>query len=178
MKNAFCSKVAGSLLLSAGLFASGAVFADTTLTFDAAGNAIFGALHATGGMYDDVYLFDIDETSYASGTAVVGKTWIDGTRLANYGITDVQFFWQDDMGVRTDLDTVFSAGGSIDFYPSAALASGTYGFMVTGSTTNGGSYAGTLNIAAVPEPATYAMLGIGIGLLAFTARRKTNNKLG
>ncbi len=184
MKKAFFSKVAGSLLLSAGVLASGAAFADETITFDTQGNAVFGLTHETAGDFVDTYLFSIDPATQAwlSGTAITGKTWIDGARLANYGITDITFFSEVN-GVRTNLDTAFTSGNAIEFYPVESLLAGNYGFTVTGSTLNnasGGSYAGTLNVVAapIPEPATYAMLGIGIGLLAFSARGKTNNKLG
>ena len=182
MKKALFSKVAGSLLLSAGLLASGAASAQTTLTFNADGNANFSAAHAWSAADNiDTYLFDVDTTSWAAGTAVVGRTTINGARVANYAITDIQFFWQGDDGTRTDLDTVFTTDGGIEFYPVAALTAGSYGFTVTGNTltaNTGGIYAGTLNLAPVPEPTAYAMLGVGIGLLAFTARRKTDNKLG
>ncbi|MBB3221762.1 FxDxF family PEP-CTERM protein [Pseudoduganella umbonata] len=182
MKKALFSKVAGSLLLSAGLLASGAASAQTTLTFNADGNATFSALHDWSAASNiDTYLFEVDTTSWASGTAVVGRTAINGARQANYAITDIQFFWEADDGTRTDLDTVFTTDGGIEFYPVDSLNAGAYGFTVTGNTlaTNlGGAYAGTLNLAPVPEPTTYAMLGIGIGLLAFTARRKIDNKLG
>ncbi|WEF35185.1 FxDxF family PEP-CTERM protein [Pseudoduganella chitinolytica] len=183
MKKAFFSKVAGSLLLSAGLLASGVAVADETLTFDSAGNATFGITHDAMGSFTDTFLFSVDPATQAwiSGTAVVGKTYIDGARLANYGITDITFF-ADVGGVRTNLETSFTTDGGIEFYPVEGLSAGNYGFTVSGNVLNGaagGSYAGTLNVAApVPEPATYAMLGVGIGLLAFTARRKTNNKLG
>lgn len=181
MKKAFFSKVAGSLLLSAGLLASGVAAADETLTFDAAGNATFGMTHLTGS-FTDTFLFSINPSTdaWVSGTAIVGKTYIDGARLANYGITDITFF-SEVGGVRTNLETSFTSDGHIEFYPVEGLSAGNYGFTVSGSTINGasgGSYAGTLNVSAVPEPATYAMLGVGVGLLAFTARRKTNNKLG
>ncbi len=176
MKKALFSKVAGSLLLSAGLFAAGGASAQTTLTFDAAGNTTFGATHATAGNYEDVYLFAVDATSWVWGNAIVG---IDRNALSNYGITDITFFSEAN-GTRTDLTTSFSSNGSILFSADEALTSGTYGFVVTGGTlTQGnGGYAGNLSLAPVPEPATYAMLGVGIGLLAFTARRKQNNKLG
>ncbi|AXA91430.1 FxDxF family PEP-CTERM protein [Massilia sp. YMA4] len=182
MKKALFSKVAGSLLLSAGLLASGVAAADTTLTFDAAGNATFGMTHATTGSYTDTFLFSVsDALASASGTAVAGKTKIDTARLANYGITDITFF-SEVGGVRTNLATTFDTDGSISFYPEADLVAGTYGFTVTGNTLlsgKGGSYAGNLNlVSAVPEPTTYAMLGLGLGMLAFTARRKANNKLG
>lgn len=181
MKKAFYSKVAGSLLLSAGLLASGVAAADETLTFDAAGNAVFGMTHDMAGSFTDTYLFSIDPSqAWVTGTAVVGKTYIDGARLANYGITDITFF-SDVGGVRTNLETTFNTDGGIEFYPVEGLSTGSYGFTISGSTVNnatGGSYAGNLNMAPVPEPATYAMLGVGIGLLAFTARRKSNNKLG
>jgi hypothetical protein len=183
MKKAFFSKVAGSLLLSAGLLASGVAAADETLTFDAAGNAVFGMTHSTAGSFTDTFLFSVDPATQAwiSGTAVVGKTYIDGARLANYGITDITFF-SEVGGVRTNLETAFTSDGHIEFYPVEGLSAGNYGFTIAGNTINGatgGSYAGNLNVTSpVPEPATYAMLGVGIGLLAFTARRKTNNKLG
>ncbi|TWI44823.1 putative secreted protein with PEP-CTERM sorting signal [Pseudoduganella flava] len=180
MKKALLSKVAGSLLLSAGVLASGAASADTTLTFDAAGNAYFGATHAMDGAYDDVFLFSVDTDSFAQGTAVNGVTRINGDFLSNYGISNIQFFWQNG-DTRTNLDTTFSSDGYITFSANNGLASGNYGFIVSGATAlpgMGGSYAGNLNITPVPEPATYAMLGVGIGLLALTARRKTNNKLG
>ena len=182
MKKALFSKVAGSLLLSAGLLASGAASAQTTLTFNADGNADFAALHAWSDTTNiDTYLFDLDLASMASGTAVVGRTVINGARQANYAITDIQFFWQAEDGSRMDLDTVFTSEGGIEFYPVDTLASGSYGFTVTGNTlamNTGGAYAGTLNLAPVPEPTTYTMLAVGVGLLALTARRKTEDKLG
>ncbi len=182
MKKALFSKVAGSLLLSAGLLASGAAAADETLTFDASGNAIFGMTHNTAGSFEDTFLFAVDTNTQAwlSGTAVVGKTFINGARNANYAISNITFFSEVN-GVRTNLDTDFSSNGAVEFFPVDSLMTGTYGFTVSGSTVgNNGSYAGNLNVvtAPVPEPSTYAMLGLGLGLLAFTARRKSNNKLG
>ncbi|UGQ48114.1 FxDxF family PEP-CTERM protein [Massilia endophytica] len=186
MKKMLLSKVAGSLLLTAGLLASTGASAQTTLSFDAMGNAVFGMTHATpGDNFEDEYLFSVDAASmgWASGTAVVGKTFIDSARLSNYAITEISFFRVEADSSHTMLSTTFSNGDAIEFYPNDALMSGNYGFMVTGNTAipdMGGAYAGTLNlqVVAVPEPATYAMLGIGVGLLAFTARRKSNNKLG
>lgn len=183
MKNALFSKVAGSLLLSAGLLASGAASAQsTTLTFNADGNASFRAEHDWSNAINiDTYLFDVDTASWASGTAVVGRTTINGARLANYAITDIQFFWEASDGSRTDLETYFTTTGGIEFYPVSALTEGSYGFTVTGNTpaaNMGGIYAGTLNLAPVPEPTIYTMLIVGVSLLAFTARRKIDNKLG
>lgn len=178
MKKALLGKVASSLLLSAGLLASGAAAADTTLTLDAAGNAGFHATHAMAGSFEDVFLFTIDDQGWAVGNAIGGFTTSWET---NYNITDVQFFWQNG-ATREEIDTTFNAmSGFVGFRAVNGLAPGTYGFTVTGSTAiagTGGSFAGNLHVSPVPEPASYAMLTVGIGLLALSARRKTDTKLG
>ena len=53
----------------------------------------------------------------------------------------------------------------------ALQISGNVGPTANGST-GGATYGGSINISAVPEPKTYAMLLAGLGLLAFTARRR------
>jgi PEP-CTERM motif len=54
----------------------------------------------------------------------------------------------------------------------------TFGIYVVGSLINGassGNISGNVNISPVPEPKTYAMMLAGLGLLAFTARRRKTN---
>ena len=47
-----------------------------------------------------------------------------------------------------------------------------YGIQVKGDVSSATSYTANLMISEVPEPKTYAMLLAGLGLLAFTARRR------
>ncbi|MBY0237983.1 MAG: FxDxF family PEP-CTERM protein [Burkholderiaceae bacterium] len=65
---------------------------------------------------------------------------------------------------------------------SGTAMAGNYGFVLHGRTALaglGGSDAGNVNLitAPVPEPASYGMLAAGLGMLAFTARRKKSHKL-
>jgi hypothetical protein len=172
-----CACVAAMILC-----ASGSAGAAETLTFDELGNASFQLQHVDPGAYVDSYVFSVtDALVSATGAAIAGRTKIDGSRLRNYAISDITFF-SERGGVRTNLATSFEDNGIYWFYPIAELTEGNYGFTVTGYTLlsgKAGAYAGTLTImAAVPEPATYAMLGLGLGILALTSRRKANNKLG
>jgi len=43
---------------------------------------------------------------------------------------------------------------------------------VSGLSGTGASYSGTINVTAVPEPETFAMLGAGLALVGFAARRR------
>lgn len=180
MKKALFSKVAGSLLLSAGLLASGVAAADETITLQQ-GVATYGITHNGVGSFTDTFLFSVDTASWFSGNAIVGITAPGGQPAANFDITSVSFFSEVN-GVRTDLAAnVTDAGNYLQFAVPTVLQAGNYGFTVNGTLDGGfaaGSYAGNVAVVAVPEPSTYAMLGLGLGLLAFTARRKSGAKLG
>lgn len=64
----------------------------------------------------------------------------------------------------------FSYSGTTTFNVAAGDV---YGFNFGGNNSDSNNFlTGTLSIAAVPEPSTYAMLLAGLGMLGFAARRK------
>ena len=70
------------------------------------------------------------------------------------------------------------SSGTLDFFQldPTAISAGPHTLFVNGSYTgtSGGSYAGTLNyvVGAVPEPATWALMIGGFGLVGGTMRRR------
>ncbi|MFA9217919.1 MAG: FxDxF family PEP-CTERM protein [Sphingomonadaceae bacterium] len=184
-KNVLSTAVAG-LILTGSLLTSVAAHATTTVLapFDAAGNVAYGLTHATTGNYVDEFLFAIspETVGHASGTSVVGATWMLPAPADNYSISSILFFQVNPDSSHTDLTTTYNAG-TMRFWTTELLTAGTYGFTVTGATTlanTGGSYAGNLNVVTmpVPEPSTYLMMVVGVGLLGLAGRRKANDKLG
>jgi len=66
-------------------------------------------------------------------------------------------------------DSQLSSSGTT----TLTLAAGqVFGFYVKTTDSTGG--AGFINIAAVPEPETYGMMLVGLGLLGFMVRRKNS----
>jgi len=51
------------------------------------------------------------------------------------------------------------------------IVPGTYGLRFAGSTAGSASYAGTIDFAPVPEPATWATMIAGFGMVAAAMRR-------
>jgi hypothetical protein len=176
-------KPAASAVLLAGLLFAGGAGAATTLTISSSGNADFGAIHDSSGSYMDDFVFNVDPESYAwaTVTATLGRTTSGASHPINYSISDVTFYKVNADLSHTLLTSTSDNSSGLLYFPTMALAPGEYGFTVSGATQGGGggTYSGTLNLTtAVPEPAGYAMLGIGLGLLGFTARRQRNDKLG
>ena len=176
------------------LFAAGSAFAANpqgpgVLVLDGGGNAAFGNTFAvaTPSFIDD-YFFNVPAlnagdpvVNYQVGATIVkvGKTKLPES---NADITGFTFF-----KVNADNShTVLSADvADVYHFTDSSLSAGSYGFEITGHTlavpgASGGSYSGNLNLTLtpVPEPETYGMLLVGLGLLGFTARRKSNPKLG
>ena len=65
-------------------------------------------------------------------------------------------------------------GSALSIVPTTAIAAGMYDLRVSGTVTGslGGSFAGTMNAAPIPEPEVYAMMLAGLGLIGFVARRR------
>lgn len=183
MKTMLFKPVAISALLAGCLFA-GTAGAQTTLTISSSGNADFGAIHDVSGSFTDDFVFNVDPESYAwaTVTATLGRTTSGMSHPLDYSISDVTFYKINTDMSHTLLTSTSDNSSGLLYFPTTSLAPGEYGFSVSGATqgNGGGTYSGTLNLVAapVPEPAGYAMLGIGLGLLGFTARRQRSDKLG
>lgn len=75
---------------------------------------------------------------------------------------------------ETNTAGVAAGSGLFNMISVPTLAAGTYTLEVRGQVagTAGGAYAGVINVAAVPEPSSYLMLGLGLGLMALRIRRQ------
>ncbi len=126
----------------------------------------------SNGSFSDIVLgsFTLTQTSDVSGS-VLAATSIDFGHNISLPLQSVTFSFAGLNG-KTDLDA------STTGFHYANLAAGTYQLIASG--TLGGSGFGnvavlstTLNtVAAVPEPATYALMLAGVAGVGFAARRR------
>jgi len=76
------------------------------------------------------------------------------------------------------LDSSLNSLGPIAFgaVPTTfSLTAGTYYLSFIGSASASSSYSGTIDIAAIPEPATWAMMVAGIAAVGIAMRRRAQN---
>ena len=66
---------------------------------------------------------------------------------------------------------IYAGGPGVSYTP---LMAGNYRLTVSGDADGnfGGTYGLNLSVSAVPEPATYGMMLVGLGLLGFASRRR------
>ena len=164
------SLVLGLLGAAALTIASGASATETyTLinsTFlNSAGSAMFGANVAGQSSIADAFAFtldlDSDANAQVSSLALRGND-IDFTSI--YLDNPLNAFTQTSFDPATEtweLDPMFLSAGLHTIYVNGTLGS-----------THNGSYVGNLNIAAVPEPATWALMLLGFGAIGWQMRRR------
>lgn len=154
-------------------FAAGSANAVTSLS-DWAGSDVTGynatfSNNAVGAIFSDLFTFSAPTDSSGNGDANVVS--LGG---GNNVVFDSFELWEG--------GNMLSSGAATGTSSFLSFLRGTipgeYELIVGGHKINGnvsGSYAGNIAVSPVPEPETYAMMLAGLGLLAFSARRRNSS---
>lgn len=132
--------------------------------------ATFG--NSVSGSFADIFTFNnpvTPQTGLSGGATNIGSLGINGTNVI------FSLFQLFDVTTSTTLASGATGSNTSGFSFSLPSFTDSYQLLVNGNTTPSnttGSYAGNIAVSAVPEPKTYAMLLAGLGLVAFTARRR------
>jgi hypothetical protein len=123
------------------------------------------------GSFADVFNFQVASLSSVDGGANI-------INMRNFlKIPDATFTYTLSEYLPTNASNLlFSGTSGDDGFSSVSLKSGIgYHMDVKGTATgtSGGQYYGSINVTAVPEPESYAMLLVGLGLMATIARRRS-----
>ena len=135
------------------------------LILSLAGSEFFGAtLIAEPGAFSHQFDFMIATDSLANSsvtTTMLGGNDVDFSSILLDGFAFTQTS-NDGMGAENWELSAVSLGG------------GLHSIFVNGSvvgTSSNGAYSGVLNVGAVPEPGTWAMMLLGFGAIGFAMRR-------
>ena len=147
-------------LASASMFAAPAAQAAQFLNFDGT-SGTFGYNNLAAGSFDNTFTFDVGALP---GTAGATISSIKVSSLTNIDFTSVTLNGED-----FDVD---STGTFEARHITLPVGSGLQTIRVVGSSGGNASYDGVISFAAVPEPATWAMMIGGFGMVGGAVRRR------
>lgn len=170
-------KLLPATLVAAAMFSMSAQAASTTIDL-AKGNIAKGNFS---------YIYDFTIASGFTGTidGLIGSVFRSSTSgpVTGVDITDVSLgaltLTENDGQVVESMGAATKTTGSYTF-SSGILSAGTYTFTVFGKAFSDGAganlFSGQLSLVTtpVPEPETFGMLGLGLGLIGLLAMRKKN----
>lgn len=170
MKKLFSSLLLATSFLAVGASASAAdieqtrtlVWTDLTSTF----NARFGD-GTTGQSFLENYTFTVDGLNIAASQVTsISLGTVSSVNISSFVLTGNGTTYTGTTSVDGDTQTLTLR--------TSGLTSGTYTLSVAGTVTgsSGGSYAGNISIAPVPEASTTAMMLGGLALVGFAATRR------
>jgi hypothetical protein len=135
---------------------------------DTVGTSNFGATIDSAGMFDHTFNFTTSDAKAASSaviTITLGGGWdVDFSSVTLDGNPFTQQSTDADGAESWSLESLVIGSGNHSIHLVGTVTSNT--------DTKAGSYAGTLNIANVPEPGTWALMIMGFGAAGAVLRRK------
>jgi len=171
-----------SLTLSA-TAASAAALVTTPSTLTPPASGFFGNFLTSSGNFADSFTFTIGGSSPAATDSQVSTFLLLGTQNVSFAVTagcPTCGIWIDGTAVTPPADPALRfVQTQFDPLPETwalnpvVLAAGSHTIFVNGSVAGPtGSYSGTINVQAVPEPATWAMMLIGFAGVGLALRRR------
>ena len=154
-------------------FSAGAANAGvpTMSSFDGSASTGYNASFWNTGVttsFDDWISFSIPSDSSGNGASNLISLGGSGLAFSAFNLYESAVLVAT--GITSGSTSYLSfAGGAVPGNYSLNIA----GFKLNPSVS--ASYAGNISISPVPEPETYAMLLVGLGLLGFSARRRNEN---
>jgi hypothetical protein len=174
MKSTFTRMAAIALTMGLGLAASAANATGVKTMSGWDGSAATGysanfGNNGVGAIFNDTYTFSLPGDASGNGGANV-------ISLGGNGVIFTAFtLYETSAGL---LGSGGTGGTTSSLSFSHGAVPGAYTLNVNGHKTDSdlaGSYAGNVVVSPVPEPKTYAMMLLGLGLMGFSARRRLNN---
>jgi len=157
-------KILQAVAVSAALmFTAAGALAATTVNLTGAGSHYTGGFTVThSGDFSDEFTF----------SPTLPSAWVSASLITiGFSATDDIDFtsvWLN--GTQLQLATI--DGADVAYTPMQLLLSGPLTLTVNGISGSNATYSGTINLAVVPEPETYALMVAGLGLVGFISRRK------
>jgi hypothetical protein len=143
---------------------------------DPQGGFLLNAFPAEGS-FEDAMLFDLSTLSSVSSTAT--SQWFGGAQDGLRNLT-LSLFQGNNLIQSVGPSSPVVIGGAFGAFTTVALndllPAGSYRLELSGDIRPlGGNYVWTLNTVAVPEPEQWAMMIVGLALVAGWAARRRKN---
>lgn len=160
IKNKSLHRAASTLVAAALVLGSVGMSHAAVLTFNSSGTASFSGSHT--GSFKDSYTFSL------SGVSDIYAT-VSGTNIRSLSMD----LYNAVVNNRGKVKNVLVGSGTTFSFDD--LAAGNYFLRISGNALKktGGSYTGSIQVTAVPEPEMWAMMLIGMGLIGYQVRRKS-----
>ncbi len=167
-------------ILIAGLLAatgtvSAPAFAATTIDLTQGGSQFFGNRIMNGGAFTDTFTILLSNSNVTASVITIALN--GNNKLGDIDFSSITLAGIPFIQTRNDMSGNPLEGVSESYVlrPPVDFTSGSYDLVLKGFAYGDSSYAGTINAAvtaAVPEPATWAMMLVGFGAVGYAMRRR------